>query len=196
MALVALRPLLGRRRGAIDLVVVDAIIEETHNRSSQVTQHPVQQSTPVSDHIIRDPETVTMSCQISDYQQNIGTFQRLSRFFSFLRPSQQAFEYLNFLWQQKQLITVVSSLKVYRDMAISEIEFKRSFETSNVLRFDITLQKIVRFCQPEPLSFRELDPLINELKDLRSRVTKGRLVALDATAQVENTAVDILRGLP
>lgn len=196
MALVALRPLLGRRRGAIDVIIVDAIIEESHSRSSQITQHPVQQSTPVSDHIIKQPEIVTMTCQISDHQHRVGNLQSLSRFFSFLRPSQQAFEYLNVLWSQKQLVTVVSSLKIYRDMAISEIEFNRNNETSNVLRFNITLQRIVRFCQPEPLSFRQLDPLINELKDLRSRITKGRLVALDAGAQVENTAVDILRGLP
>lgn len=197
MALAALRPILGKRRGAIDIIIVDAIIDEAHNRSSNITVHPIQNSSPIADHIINEPETVTMRCQISDTPIRTSFLQNLSRIATFLKPSQQAFEYLNSLWRQKVRMTVVSSLKVYRGMAIRNIEFNRGFRTSNILDFTITLQKINVFCEPSIFNqVPQLQQLTNSLKNLREPFNAGRRNAFAATAEAENAAVNLLRGLP
>lgn len=196
MALTVLRPLLGKRRGAIDVIVVDSIISERHMRTSDITEHPIQNGAFINDHVINQSPMLTMDCFISDTPQNPGILQRLSRFYTFLKPSQRTFEYLNFLWREKTLLTVVSSLKIYRRMAIESLTFDRNQQTSNALSFRITLKQINIFCRPEPLGLQTLQKLSNGLKNLRNQISEGVVFSLDAGAQVEQTTVDIIRGLP
>lgn len=196
MVLTVLRPLLGKRRGAIDIIVLDAVLNETHTRESEITDHPIQNGSFINDHIINQPPTVTMDCFISDHPQKSSVIQSLSRVFTFLKPSQRTFEYLNLLWRQKKLLTVVTSLKIYRRMAIESITFDRNPQTSNALSFQITLKQIRIFCRPEPVGLEQLQGLTNALQNLRNRISRGRILALDATGQVEQTSVDLLRGLP
>lgn len=195
MVLTVLRPLIEKRRSAIDIIVMDATISERHIRNSEITEHPIQNGSYINDHVINQPATLTMDCFISDHPQKLNILQTLTRRLSLLSFSQRAFEYLNYLWREKKLLTVVSSLKIYRRMAIENITFDRNQETSNALRFQITLKQVRIFCRPEPIGVSDLQELTDALQKVRNRISRGRVLALDAGGQVEDITVDLLRDI-
>ncbi|MGH2640061.1 MAG: phage baseplate protein, partial [Rhabdochlamydiaceae bacterium] len=117
--------------GSIDL---DVTIREEHRFASRVTNYPVEDGTIISDHIINEPDIVVLVGLVTDTP--------LSLFAPFNR-SIDAFNRLIQLHQNRDVITVVTGLKVYKNMAITTLDVPRDVRTGQSLTFTIELQRIV-----------------------------------------------------
>lgn len=122
---------LSPRIGTIDL---DVTIREQHRFSSRVTTYPVENGTIVSDHIINDPDVVVLETLVSDTPLNI-----LSAF----NRSIDVFNRLVEIHQKREVVTVVTGLKVYESMAITSLEVPRDMRTGQALMFTIELQRVI-----------------------------------------------------
>ena len=64
------------RSGALELMKIDATVEEGHSLSMQVTDHEVEDGSNISDHTVRAPDALTLRGIVSD--DPISLFQALT----------------------------------------------------------------------------------------------------------------------
>jgi hypothetical protein len=117
--------------GSIDL---DVTIREEHRFASRVTNYPVEDGTIISDHIINEPDIVILVGLVTDTPLSI---------FAPFNRSIDAFNRLIQLHQNRDVVTVVTGLKVYKNMAITTLDVPRDIRTGQSLTFTIELQRIV-----------------------------------------------------
>lgn len=115
-------------------VTFDTVTLEEHRYASRVTHYPVEFGTIISDHIIKEPDVVSISGIISDTPLNI--------FASFNR-SVAAFNQLVELQSRRLPITLVTGIKVYTNMAIILLDVPRNMKTGQTLTFNMEFQKII-----------------------------------------------------
>lgn len=172
----ALSILYGRKypKAKVGTVVMDTTITEDHRYSSRVTHYPVENGTIVSDHIINEPDVVVLSGIVSDTPLNIlSSFNR----------SVDAFNRLVEIHRRREVITVVTGIKVYPNMAITMLDVPRTIKTGQSLTFNIELQSI-NFDTTVRLQLNQGNPL-DGVKD----VTPSSIVA-------DNTNYPILQYDP
>lgn len=118
---------------AIGSIVLDATISENHNYTARPTTFPIESGQFVTDHIINDPETLEVTGMVSDTPLQILYISN---------RSVDAFNRLLQIYYNKEVITVVTGIKIYLDMVITELNIPRSIESGQSLTFNITFQKI------------------------------------------------------
>lgn len=195
MSIVSLFPLTSKRRNAIDVVVLDATIQETHNFTASVTRQPVEQGALIQDNIVLDPERLTLQAEVSNNPISPDLRQRVVSSFSFLRPAQRSFEVLKDLYSQRQLVTVFTSLHIYRNMAIENITIPRTASTSNVLNFTISLVKVRKAGQTFTPFGQILNLADSAINDARIPINRGRRLLQSASGRVSQTVTNALRGV-
>lgn len=121
-------------QGQVGIVTFDTIVAEEHKYSSRVTYFPVETGTIVSDHILNQPDIVILSGLVSDTPLNI-----LAQF----NRSVAAFNSLIEIHQRRQVVDVVTGIKIYKNMAITSLDVPRTIKTGQTLTFNIQLQKII-----------------------------------------------------
>lgn len=122
---------LSPRIGSIDL---DVTITEQHNYNSRVTSYPVENGTILSDHIINEPDRLVLQALVTDTPLSI---------LSLTNRSSTVFNRLVEIQQRRELVQVVTGLKVYDSMAITSLDVPRSSSTGQALVFTIELQKVI-----------------------------------------------------
>lgn len=120
-------------KGRVGVVELDVTISENHTFNSRATNFPVETGGDVTDHIINDPDILTLSGLVSDTPLNI---------FSFFTRSIDAFNRLVDLHERRVPVTVVTGLKVYQNMVMTTLDVPRNINTGQSLTFNITLQNI------------------------------------------------------
>lgn len=149
--------------GVIDTIVVDAIKRETHPLKNTITDHPVEEGSPFSDHSRPEADTVTLDCFVSNTPLSAEQRQRIETAlgpYGFSTPSasdaatltgkpQAGITYADLVFAQllelhrvPRLIVVQTSLRTYVDMGIESSTFTRDSKTANGLEFTITLKAV------------------------------------------------------
>jgi hypothetical protein len=174
------------RKNAIGSLTIEATISENHRASSQVTKQTIEDGSSVSDHIINDPETVTIEGFISNTPISGG----------FQNNAQNAFDELYRIRENKQLITVVTGYRVYNNMAITNINVPRDRSTGQSIRFTVDLA-FVRTVGNTNVSF--LSGTISDVGGASASASRvidlGRAVPGIAGINAQNAAFDIARRL-
>lgn len=116
------------------IVTFDTMVSEDHKFSSRVTYYPVEKGTIISDHIINQPDVVVLSGLISDTPLNI---------FAPFNRSISAFNSLLLIHERRQIVDIVTGIKIYKNMAITNLDVPRTVKTGQTLTFNITLQRII-----------------------------------------------------
>lgn len=109
----------------------DALIEESHEWSNDVSTSPVENGSPVADHIIPNPDKFRCTVTISD-----------SSIFGFTDGdneslTQKTFNLIRQLHTDRQTITVYTKYFQYDDMAISNVGIPRSSSNGDSLSFSL-----------------------------------------------------------
>lgn len=110
----------------------DLTIDERHERSAEVTQHPIESGAQVSDHVILSPERVMLTGFVSD--------AGVAVFGSQPGNTQSAFETLDAAWRKGEPVSLVTGYKTYQDMVITRLNLPRNRPES--MRFDMELQHV------------------------------------------------------
>lgn len=156
------------------IVTFDTMVTEEHQFTSRVTYFPVESGTIVSDHIINQPDIVNLSGLISDTPLNL--------FFPSDR-SITAFNQLIRIHEQRQIVDIVTGIKVYRNMALTSMEVPRTMKTGQTLTFNLQFQKIV------------FDNTIQVLRD-NGNVFSGIQDVTPRSIVAENTNIPFIQNDP
>lgn len=115
----------------------DALIDETKTMSATIPAYPVEEGFPVSDTIILDPISVSMTLYISNtpvtwlYRHGNST-DRVNKICDLLEQK----------WLQKQLAKIVTTDTVYTNMGITSIVIKKSKEIGYAREVSLSAQKV------------------------------------------------------
>lgn len=133
-------------------LTIDATIRQTHERSNDVTTHPVEDGADVTDHIRPQPKRLSLQCVISqtDYAATAGaSVSLITGRASLDGPAPEknrhklAFDKLEKTMAKRELVTVNTGLQVYKRMAIKSFVPVREASTGFDLVFPLELEEVV-----------------------------------------------------
>lgn len=116
----------------------DALIDESKTLSATIPAYPVEEGFPVSDTIILDPVSVSMTLYVSNtpvtwlYRHGSST-DRVNKICDLLEQK----------WLQKQLAKIVTTDAIYKDMGITSLVIKKSAEIGYAREISLSAQKVV-----------------------------------------------------
>jgi len=135
----------------IDSVTFDLILSESHSVTSVVSSHPVQDGTVISDHIVNDLRKGSLKGLVSNFSITRSAFnseenleiggQQVSRNLS-RNAAAQAWDIFKNIWEAKQLVTIVTILEVYEDVAITSVATDRNMDSGEAQVFNIQFQQV------------------------------------------------------
>lgn len=118
-----------RTKNKVEMLTLDAVLSERYEATSEVTRYPVENGSTISDQIYNSPIRLSIDGAVSSYHLTDGIDTS---------PS-SAFDYLEKLREKRDLITIVTGLKTYREMAIESLNVTRDAKNSvNLFRFSLT----------------------------------------------------------
>ncbi|MCP4967371.1 MAG: hypothetical protein GY926_19335 [bacterium] len=127
------------KRPKVGLLTMDASLNETHVESADWTEHPVELGADISDHRTVRRAEVTIDGAVS---RIIDPFRVRSLFDGSPTRHLQAWQMLRSMLHSGMLVTVVTSLRTYENMAIHSLSAPRNLEASEVLRFSVVLREV------------------------------------------------------
>ncbi len=115
----------------------DALISETKTLSATVPAYPVEDGFPVSDAIILDPLTVSMTLYVSNtpvtWLYRHGTAHtRVTEICNLIEN----------LWLSREAVKIVTTEAIYVNMGITNLSIKKSHEIGYAREISLTAQKI------------------------------------------------------
>ena len=187
--------------GKIGTLELDVTISENHEYGSMVTEFPVEKGGNVSDHIINNPVILNMNGFITNSPVRIfgGIVDNLtSQRVPIPNRVQSAFTLLTDMRDIKELFTVVTGLKVYRNMFFKSLVFPRNSGTGDTLRFTAILTRVTKAASKK-IERQNLDPGTTEAKkntkDLGAeKVDRGGQTTTQSTEE-QTRRVSILKSL-
>lgn len=145
---------------SIGSIELDAAISISHRAEVEVTQHPVEKGADIADHLRPKPEIVTIEGVVSNTPINVtqqtravefvGTgfraeFQTTAREeqpFGVPGYAEEAYAKLRDIKDNRELVTIVTPLKTYENMALTSLEIPQDAKTGDSLRFTATFQNV------------------------------------------------------
>lgn len=155
------------RSYGIGSISFDLITSEDHNFRSNVTEHPVEDGSDITDHIQNQLQSGTLTGLISNF--SINSTGLISN------RAQDVFDALVSLWELRTLMTAMTMLKVYDNVAITEIPITRDTDSGESIVIQVSFKQVkVVYLQEVTL---ELDVKVNNLATNKNRqVAKKRRI--------------------
>jgi len=152
MAGSVLNILFGSKRTEIGNIIIDASVEETHSAKAVATRNPVEDGVDVTDHVRLLPFELKIKGVISDTPSVFGLIRNpnlnvrdfVSTIIGKSKRSIDAFNKLVDLRNKRETFSVITNLKVYKNMILEEITVDRSAATANAIHFTASLTQIVK----------------------------------------------------
>lgn len=121
--------------------IFDATLNLTHDSSLQITSHPIQNGSNITDHAYMDPNKLTIQIGMSDVMQDISDTS-FSKFDDGSSRSVNAYKILRDLQESRIAMTVVTRLWTYRNMLIESISAPDDNKTAYGLKATVTFKQI------------------------------------------------------
>lgn len=125
-------------------IAMDITDSQDHVFESTITSNPIEDGSQVTDHIINEPDKLTLKGMMTDSpvrfasgvqdiaEQGLGGESR----------SKSTFDTLKELRDSKTLVTITTTLNIYTNMAIRSFTVPRNSTTGNTLPFTLDLLKV------------------------------------------------------
>lgn len=113
----------------------DLILSESHDFNSQVTQHPIEDGSVISDHIQNAMRTGGITALISNFSINSGPVEGNNR-------AQDAYDILVDLWEKREVVSMATVLDFYENVVITSMPIARDAGTGEALVVQINFQQI------------------------------------------------------
>lgn len=124
----------------IGFLEVDCVDQETHEWSRDVTTNPVENGPPIADHIIIQPDKITIAAFVSN-APILGFLDGVSNLLTdgltAEDRTQKAFSTLEQLAKSKSLVTIYTRYKQYTNMVITNISIPRRPDDGDAINFTI-----------------------------------------------------------
>jgi hypothetical protein len=124
---------------------MDVSVSESHSLQSDITEHPVETGSDISDHIRNRPRVLSIQGLVTDTPSGILALAivpgLIDRFASIPR-SIQIFQEIERNWVNKKTFDIVTGLKVYKNMGLVSVVIPRTAERGRGLQFEFQLKEI------------------------------------------------------
>lgn len=132
-------------------LIVDAAITEEHAYEADVTRYPVEDGSDISDNVRNQPVRLTIEGLISDTPLGRAAIVRdieiegvdgASASTDQSLPSSAALDVLLSIRDQREPVSITTSLKLYDNMVLTSLNLPRDAETGGALKFTAMFEQI------------------------------------------------------
>lgn len=123
---------------SIDGIEFDALLDQSQDYEAEVPEYPTEEGFSVSDNISLKPESISMTL----YVTNTPVTWR-NRHGSGPGRVESVVKQLEELYYARKVITVVTSDKVYENMALTSMSISKSADVGYAREIPVTLKKII-----------------------------------------------------
>ena len=159
-------------------VPIDVFMEESHNSSATATSYALEDGTDITDHIFLNNETIEIKGEICapmyayDFLKGRGTFY-----------TAKYEEIKSFVGQ---LITIVTGLKTYNNVAFIDFQVDRDASTGGSLSFNAKFeQKQIVASQTTTLPASKIGGNSSAKRQAQSKVSAGKTSGAEVTSEVK-----------
>lgn len=183
--------------GAVESIIVDATMKETHTSTADITDFPVEVGANVSDNIRKKPNGLQIEALVSDFPlQSAGRAQSPSgaapgteRPPTQERRSTGVHAKLEQLQNEGRTVTVTTGLKTYKSMGISSVTVNRDKTLKNGLVLSITMKELILLASQTVLVVKVGDP-----KGMK-KTTDGKKTGHEVSANQESLTRQTARAI-
>jgi len=186
----------------IGVMTLDISVKETHLRTATVTENEVEDGSVVSDHVRINPESLTLTGQISEFPVGLGgvagvTAVGLQRLIlgseglvkGVRKKPEDAWTYLKEVFEAGEPIEIITGLQSYEDMVIQELSVPRSSSDGLSLLFTVKLKRI-QFAVTEFTASFKLDAEANA----SAKNSKGKQSSKEAAEAAKDKGSILFQG--
>lgn len=134
---------------SIGAVSFDLILDEDHALSAAVCSHPVQYGDPITDHIQPQLPSGRVSVLVSNFslKDAPGALRQggspvRQEWSPYRNRAAEAYGVFLQIFEKRQVCTMVTVLRVYRDVALTNVSAPKTNATGDALIFDVSFQQI------------------------------------------------------
>ena len=143
----------GYKVGSVEL---DLILDEDHSKSAQVTENPLQDGRAISDGIFLELQEGSLTGLVTNHSVKIAeerakqlelqdseTLMAEAENYQLENRARQAWIDLKAVMDAKQPVTIVTSLEVYDNVAITNISTERNGDSGDALEIKVSFRQIL-----------------------------------------------------
>lgn len=133
-----------KRNARIGEITIDASVSETHTMTATVTTHPVERGSDITDNVYKNPDAISMTGVISDTPIGVspGDGTRKPKPGPGLTRAQAGYEELKRIVDDREVITIFTTLREYENMVLSNFVVNRAATTANAIHFSVDATQI------------------------------------------------------
>lgn len=179
----------GYKVGSVEL---DLILDEDHSKSAQVTENPLQDGRAISDGIFLELQEGSLTGLVTNHSvkraeerakqlelQDSETLMAEAKNYQLENRAKQAWVDLKAVMDAKQPVTIVTSLEVYDDVAITNIWTERNGDSGDALEIKVSFRQILTVSLMENEVTAQVQP-----KDMDSDINRKSALGVNVGQKV------------
>lgn len=179
----------GYKVGSVEL---DLILDEDHSKSAQVTENPLQDGRAISDGIFLELQEGSLTGLVTNHsikiaedrakQLDLQTSEALleeAKNYELENRARQAWVDLKAVMDAKQPVTIVTSLEVYENVAITNISTSRNGDSGDALEIKVSFRQILTVALKEDKVTAQVQP-----KDMDSDINRKSALGVNGGQKV------------
>ena len=179
----------GYKVGSVEL---DLILDEDHSKSAQVTENPLQDGRAISDGIFLELQEGSLTGLVTNHSVKIAeerakqlelqdseTLMAEAENYQLENRAKQAWVDLKAVMDAKQPVTIVTSLEVYDNVAITNISTERNGDSGDALEIKISFRQILTVSLMEHEVTAQVQP-----KDMDSDINRKSALGVNGGQKV------------
>ena len=179
----------GYKVGSVEL---DLILDEDHSKSAQVTENPLQDGRAISDGIFLELQEGSLTGLVTNHSvkraeerakqlelQDSETLMAEAKNYQLENRSKQAWVDLKAVMDAKQPVTIVTSLEVYDNVAITNISTERNGDSGDALEIKVSFRQILTVSLKEHEVTAQVQP-----KDMDSDINRKSALGVNVGQKV------------
>ena len=187
----------GYKVGSVEL---DLILDEDHSKSAQVTENPLQDGRAISDGIFLELQEGALTGLVTNHsvkiaeerakQLDLQTSEALleeAENYKLENRARQAWVDLKAVMDAKQPVTIVTSLEVYDNVAITNISTERDGDSGDALEIKVSFRQILTVSLMEHEVTAQVQP-----KDMDSDINRKSALGVNVGQKVAKTTMNEL----
>lgn len=179
----------GYKVGSVEL---DLILDEEHSKSAQVTENPLQDGRAISDGIFLELQEGSLTGLVTNHSVKIAeerakqldlqdseTLMAEAENYQLENRAKQAWIDLKAVMDAKQPVTIVTSLEVYENVAITNISTERNGDSGDALEIKVSFRQILTVALMEHEVTAQVQP-----KDMDSDINRKSALGVNGGQKV------------
>lgn len=179
----------GYKVGSVEL---DLILDEDHSKSAQVTENPLQDGRAISDGIFLELQEGSLTGLVTNHSvkraeerakqlelQDSDTLMAEAKNYQLENRAKQAWVDLKAVMDAKKPVTIVTSLEVYDDVAITNISTERNGDSGDALEIKVSFRQILTVSLMEHEVTAQVQP-----KDMDSDINRKSALGVNVGQKV------------